>query len=110
MPSERTRAIVWAGGLLLDIARDRTLPVALRRRAVVIARHFLTIDDVFLMANAMKQNWHRTMLAPLEQTEAEDAGDHGPLTLQTRLGWLKREQTSPTVVCFRRHFQLHLIT
>lgn len=87
MPSERTRAIVWAGGLLIDIARDRTLPVALRRRAVVIARHFPTTDDVSLMANAMKQNWHGPMLAPLEEAEVEDAGDHGPLTLRTRLGW-----------------------
>jgi hypothetical protein len=39
------------------------------------------------MANAMKQNWHGPMLAPLEVSETEDAGDHGPLTLQTRLGW-----------------------
>lgn len=87
MPSERTRAIVWAGGLLIDIARDRTLPVALRRRAVVIARHFPTTDDVSLMVNAMKQNWHGPMLAPVEEAEVEDAGDHGPLTLRTRLGW-----------------------
>lgn len=42
-PDERTRALVWAGGFLIELARDRSLSLDVRRRAVVIARHFPTI-------------------------------------------------------------------
>ena len=46
MPTERTRALLWAGGFLIELARDKRLPVEVRRRAVVIARHFPTKEDV----------------------------------------------------------------
>ena len=46
IPHERTRAMLWAGGFLIELARDTSLPIAVRRRAVVIARHFPTIEDV----------------------------------------------------------------
>jgi hypothetical protein len=42
MPDERTRAMVWAGGFLIQIARDRSLPLVSPREAVVIAQHFPT--------------------------------------------------------------------
>ncbi len=50
MPDERTRALLWAGGFLIELARDDSLPLDIRRRAVVIARHFPTIEDVSTMA------------------------------------------------------------
>ena len=50
IPHERTRAMLWAGGFLIELARDTSLPIAVRRRAVVIARHFPTIEDVSTMA------------------------------------------------------------
>jgi len=50
MPHERTRALLWAGGFLIELARDENLPIAVRQRAVAIARHFPTIEDVSHMA------------------------------------------------------------
>lgn len=50
MPYERTRALLWAGGFLIEVARDESLPIAVRQRAVAIARHFPTIEDVSHMA------------------------------------------------------------
>lgn len=50
MPDERTRALLWAGGFLVELARDDSLPIHVRRRAVVIARHFPTFEDVSAMA------------------------------------------------------------
>lgn len=47
---ERTRALVWAGGFLIELARDRSLPLEIRKQAVVIARHFPTIEDISAMA------------------------------------------------------------
>mgnify|MGYP001281190788 CR=1 FL=1 len=50
MPDERTRAMIWAGGFLIELARDTSLSLSVRQRAVVIARHFPTIEDVSFMA------------------------------------------------------------
>jgi hypothetical protein len=36
--------------MLIEIARDKSLPLRLRRCAVVIARHFPTVEDVAGMA------------------------------------------------------------
>lgn len=46
MPYERTRAMIRAGALLVEIAQDASLPLQLRRQAVGIARHFPTIEEV----------------------------------------------------------------
>ena len=46
MPHERTRALLWAGGFLIELARDENLPTTVRQRGVAIARHFPTIEDV----------------------------------------------------------------
>ncbi len=50
MPRERTRALLWAGGFLVELAGYESLPLALRQRAVEIARHFPTIESVSHMA------------------------------------------------------------
>lgn len=51
MPHERARALVWAGGFLIELARDEALPITVRRRAVAIARHFPTAGEVMLAAS-----------------------------------------------------------
>ncbi|WP_081975053.1 BPSL0761 family protein [Novilysobacter arseniciresistens] len=88
MPNERTRALVWAGGFLIEIARDKALPLALRRQAVSIARHFPTIEQVGAMSTA---TFHLGMGPGLVDPDAhpEWAKEclHGPLTYRTRLGW-----------------------
>lgn len=81
IPSERTRALLWAGGFLIELARDRSLPLAVRRRAVVIARHFPTIEDVSTLA-------YHPGLAPLSEVSSwEDGCPAGALTYGTRLTW-----------------------
>lgn len=87
MPSERTRALIWAGGLLIDLARDRTLPVSIRRRAVVIARHFPTVEDVELMADDTPTVLLGPMLGAVEEEWKHESGSHGPLRHVTRFGW-----------------------
>ena len=87
-PEERARALVWAGGFLVQISRNRSLPLELRRQATVIARHFPTIEDVGRLPTQVDH------LVPgvgrLSQTELEtwcNELDHGPLTDMTRLRW-----------------------
>ena len=84
---ERARALVWAGGFLVQISRNRSLPLELRRQATVIARHFPTIEDV----GRPKQV---DLLVPgvgrLSQRDLETWCidlEHGPLMETTRLGW-----------------------
>ena len=43
-----------AGGFLIEIARDESLPLAVRRQAVVIARHFLTIHADRTIGTSLK--------------------------------------------------------
>lgn len=87
MPSERTRALIWAGGLLIELARDRTLPVSLRRRAVMIARHFPTVEDIELMADSMPSASLGCMLGAVEEEWKHESGSHGALQHVTRFGW-----------------------
>lgn len=87
MPDERTRAILWAGGFLIEVARDKSLPVALRRQAVVIARHYPTMCEI--------SGWHRLMsttlfgspFVPPEEVYQKSEFPHGAITYSTRLAW-----------------------
>lgn len=87
-PKERTRALVWAGGFLIELARDESLPLAVRHRAVVIARHFPTVEDV----SAMALFRHPTGLGmgldePNEESSVFTENRCGPLRYSTRLAW-----------------------
>lgn len=82
-PNERARALVWAGAFLVELNKDKTLPLSIRRTAAVIARHFPTTLDIRRMA-----------LAPVPDVEMECSADlvdwlkeypHGPLLDSTRL-------------------------
>jgi hypothetical protein len=88
MPDERTRALLWAGGFLIELARDDSLPVDVRRRAVVIARHFPTIEDVASMALIRHPSGLGMELAsPVEVRSKNEEGSFGPLRYSTRLAW-----------------------
>lgn len=90
MPNERTRALLSAGGFLIELARDDRLPLMVRQRAVVIARHFPTIEDISHMAMFR----HPTGLgiglaAPSEVADWVEGCRFGPLRYATRLAWPK---------------------
>lgn len=87
-PDERTRSLLWAGGLLIEIAKDERLPIDLRRRAIVIARHFPTIEDVSYLATLRDPTRLGPELeSPLETPGWADGCQHGPLKQSTRLQW-----------------------
>jgi hypothetical protein len=89
MPDERTRALIWAGNFLIDLALDPDLPYAVRRRAVVIARHFPTLEDVRGIAGLCDQSngLGPTVAYPDQAEEWLKSSTHGPLRHATRLPW-----------------------
>lgn len=88
MPHERTRALLWAGGFLVELSRDTSLPLAIRQRAVVIARHFPTIEDVTTMSVFRHSSGLGLGLAsPCETPMGTDDCRFGPLRYSTRLEW-----------------------
>lgn len=88
MPEERTRALLWAGGFLIELARDKRLPLDIRQRAVMIARHFPTIEDVSSMAMFRHPSGLGVGLAmPDEACLRSDGCRFGPLTYSTRFDW-----------------------
>jgi len=87
-PVERTRALLWAGGFLIELARDRKLPVSVRRQAVVIARHFPTVEDISMMATTEHAAFLGPSLVDPKEVPADtDMGQFGPLRWSTRLAW-----------------------
>lgn len=88
MPDERSRALLWAGGFLIELARDEKLPLAVRRRAVVIARHFPTIEQVATMALFRHSSGlGMGLAAPNETSSWAEGCKFGPLRYSTRLDW-----------------------
>lgn len=88
MPDERTRSLLWAGGFLIELARDKRLPLDVRRSAVVIARHFPTIEDVSHMALFRHSSGLGFGLAaPSEVSLSAMDCKFGPLRYSTRLTW-----------------------
>ena len=88
MPDERTRALLWAGGFLVELSRDNNLPLEIRQRATVIARHFPTSEDVSSMALPRNPSGLGIGLAaPREVVLREDEFRYGLLSHSTRLKW-----------------------
>ncbi|EIL89198.1 BPSL0761 family protein [Rhodanobacter sp. 115] len=92
MPSERARSLVWAGAFLVELAKDESLPLAVRRAAVVIARHFPTTYDISYMAR---------LPFPMVEIESPDEiaawlkdYPHGPLRDSTRLAWPEEKRAN----------------
>lgn len=90
MPDERTRALVWAGGFLIELARDENISLAIRRQAVLIARHFPTIEQVSTMAMFRHASGLGIGIAdPYETPSRAQECRFGPLLYSTRLEWPK---------------------
>jgi hypothetical protein len=87
IPVERTRALLWAGGFLIELARDKRLPVDVRRSAVIIARHFPTIEDVAHMAMFRHEpsGLGVGLVSPQEPPSWAEDCKFGPLRYSTRL-------------------------
>jgi hypothetical protein len=84
--NERARSLVLAGGLLVQLAEDESLPLAVRQYAVAIARHFPTIQDVTRMASYPTPMGFGLELASKGDIERWVRGcPNGPLCESTRL-------------------------
>lgn len=88
MPHERSRALVWAGGFLIELARGKTLSLQIRRRAVSIARHFPTIEQLDSMARSEQLCG---LEPPSQHPSWVDQCRLGPLRYGTRLEWPSEE-------------------
>jgi len=89
-PHERSRALVWAGGFLVELARDAHLPVNVRQQAVRIARHFPTVEQVSHLAattGSSTSPFGLELEDPGANPEWSEECRYGPLTFNTRLGW-----------------------
>lgn len=90
--NERARSLIQAGGFLIELARDKSLPLSVRRAAVAIARHFPTARDVSLAAS---RSLSFGLDLNLESSDQIDmwAKDHplGLLSESTRLTWPEEE-------------------
>lgn len=86
MPDERTRALILAGGFLIELAHNETLPLAIRQQAVAIARHYPTIEDVSAMALFRHSSGLSVGLTdPLDTPTLAQECRFGPLRYSTRL-------------------------
>jgi hypothetical protein len=87
-PDERTRALAWAGAFLVQISRDRDLPLDVRRQATVIARHFPTIEE---LGRSPAQVDRIELSGDLKCPGGSEAWckelQYGPLRDSTRLHW-----------------------
>lgn len=92
MPDERTRSLLCAGGFLIELAQDESLPLAIRQRAVTIARHFPAVEDIASMAVIKHSSGLGLGLAAPNEVPLQ-AGDcrFGPLRHSTRLAWPEEE-------------------
>ena len=67
MPSERTRALIWAGEFLCEIQRSDTAPAALKEQAQHIMRHFPEAGEIMLAAQrSIAIDAPAVWLAPVE--------------------------------------------
>ena len=87
MSDERTRAVLQGGAFLIQIARDKSLPLQLRRQAVMIARHFPTTEDVSAIARSHVSPLFGSYFADPSEVEWQDHPREEPLTRSARFGW-----------------------
>jgi hypothetical protein len=84
--SERARALVWAGGFLIEVAKDSSLPLELRRKAATIARHFPTIE-LIAITSTFPPSTSPTHPSREDLTIWAAELQHGPLKESTRICW-----------------------
>lgn len=86
MPHERSLALLWAGGFLIEVARDERVPVDVRQAAVHIARHFPTVEDVASMSmQCHPKTGYEALVHPRDLAGWEDECQFGGLRYSTRL-------------------------
>lgn len=87
-PHERTRAMIWAGGFLIEISLNKDLPLEMRRAATVIARHYPTTSDIRMLASlSSAAGFGDWLVHPRDVPSASEECGHGPLTSSTSLPW-----------------------
>jgi hypothetical protein len=88
MLDERTKTLLPAGGLLIDISRDHSLRLPLRRRAATIARDFPMIEDIVWVLESLRDSVLSVGLATPESVLGEVSRlDFTPLQHSSRLRW-----------------------
>jgi len=86
---EHTGAIVWAGGFLIELARDKSLPFGIRQRVVMAARHFPTLVKPILSASLTQHGCETALTLPRPKEEDDWTANyrHRALTSSTQLEW-----------------------
>lgn len=85
MPDERARALVWAGGFLLELIRDPRIPDDVKLKAKRIARHFPCVEDVSCANGTTLEGCLELAVPDKQALKQWTAGlAHGPLTWNTR--------------------------
>ena len=87
IPAERTRSLLHAGGFLVELARNESLPLSIRQRAAAIARHFPTIEDLHHMSVPPGPLHLEAKLTPPDCEDESGCGEFGPLRYSTRISW-----------------------
>jgi hypothetical protein len=64
MPTERTRALLWAGEFLREVQMSETLPEKLKTQASWILRHYPEAGEIVRAAASPRAG---SWLAPVEQ-------------------------------------------
>lgn len=88
IPLERSRAVLWAGSLLIALNGDRRVPMPYRQMATVIARHFPTVEDVAQAATlSLLRDAGGMFEHPRDCGNWQDTCPGSSLTHHTRLNW-----------------------
>lgn len=87
-PLERSRAVLWAGSLLIALNGDRRVPMPYRQMATAIARHFPTVEDVAHAATlSLLRDAGGMFEHPRDCGNWQDTCPGSSLTHNTRLNW-----------------------
>ena len=87
-PLERSRAVLWAGSLLIALNGDRRVPMPYRQMATAIARHFPTVEDVAHAATlSLLRDAGGMFEHPRDCGNWQDTCPGSSLTHHTRLNW-----------------------
>lgn len=88
IPYERTRAVLWAGGFLVQLNYDRRVPIDVRRTAHQIARHFPTAEEVRTLSHLQMADGTSGMFErPSDLGDLRESCPGEPLTCNPRLAW-----------------------
>lgn len=77
---ERSRSLIWAGCLMVELAHDRNVALETRRKAVEIARHLPTFEEIAISLPG-------DVLTVDRLASWTSAYEFGPLRYSTRLDW-----------------------